>query len=302
MCYKQPFSFSYMRVFKTPKVIAMVRRKYFLEYLAEEAEVFGIRGDFNAILAKYSLLSDKFMQAVENNLGEGAYSNLEWQDNYVTGFFLAEFLLARAKVYHIAEEFGRQLYKAPITIDTQYMPEPGWTGLIEFPDSIHLSFGSDHHRSAFVRMGYTLDNTIALQIVCPDYSASGGIKATKSVSILPLFPGKTLQECLDLCPGEKVISIDTIAFIVKCLLYIKSAKPDLESIWKPCLTKNPKKVKRHSSNYAPFPIEKVGFGFHGKSTHVDTTSVSGHFRWQRVGPQLMQVKLIWIDEHERHYK
>lgn len=35
--------------------------------------------------------------------------------------------------------------------------------------------------------------------------------------------------------------------------------------------------------------------------NVDSTVVQTHMRWQRVGPQLSQVKLIWVKEHERHY-
>mgnify|MGYP000533243118 CR=1 FL=1 len=35
---------------------------------------------------------------------------------------------------------------------------------------------------------------------------------------------------------------------------------------------------------------------------VESTTVTGHFRWQPYGPGRTQVKLIWISQHERHFK
>lgn len=104
-------------------------------------------------------------------------------------------------------------------------------------------------------------------------------------------------------PTTKSIPTDIIEFCLKVLLYINTGDPDLQPEAKryPCAT-NPEKYIRHLENHCPFTILNLGYGFHERHRHVDSTMVTGHFRWQPYGPKLSKVKLIWIDEHARVYK
>jgi hypothetical protein len=255
--------------------------------------------------------------------GNRAVSMIEAQDVGIHSLFFNQMLLGESKVYEVAESFGTQLSRANLRIDTKFLPDVGWSCLLEFPKGLCFEHNGVWHKSAIIAMGSLRDEVAerSIQILCPDYATHDGWEFSEgsphSVAVMPLVEGKTLEDCLALLSkqsgtfsiltpdqdfGVSPISIECMAFCLKCVLYIHSAKPDLVIEFKPCLTKNHKKVRRHYSENAPFPVVKVGFGFHGKTWHVDQTTVTGHFRWQPCGIGLSRVKLIWIDEHSRFFK
>jgi hypothetical protein len=101
----------------------------------------------------------------------------------------------------------------------------------------------------------------------------------------------------------KSIPTEIVEFCLKVLLYIHTGDPDLQPEAKryPCAT-NKEKYLRHIENHCPFTVHTIGYSFHERHRHIDSTVVTGHFRWQPYGPKLSKVKLIWIDEHSRNYK
>ena len=152
------------------------------------------------------------------------------------------------------------------------------------------------------------DGEDMLMIVLPDDFRQDTFQIRSTYYFMPLLPDKTIHECiinLEQFLGVEVpkAAKDAISFVAKCMLYINSGEPDLvkEAVTKPN-SKNEKKIRNHWKKNYPFELIRVGYGFHGKTYSVDSTEVSGHFRWQPCGVGRQQLKLIWIDEHIRNYK
>lgn len=111
--------------------------------------------------------------------------------------------------------------------------------------------------------------------------------------------------------NARIINVDTSShyyfYLLKCLIYIQSGDPDLRKYRPPKIeSKNPKKIRsfyrKHHDN-SLIPMILVGYDFKKPVVYqVGETSVTGHFRWQPYGEGRTKVKLIWIDEHLRHYK
>jgi hypothetical protein len=93
------------------------------------------------------------------------------------------------------------------------------------------------------------------------------------------------------------------------IMYIHSGQPDVSSFIKSMRRKEKnkltKKLDLHPESVEAFDHEVHFVGMNWKKPihyHVDGTIVKGHFRWQPCGVRNSQVKLIWINEHERNFK
>jgi hypothetical protein len=304
-----------------------MRKQYTFEHLVNSQ--FSILGNiektpFESRVKTIASITASLTEKILREFEERALGLLECMDVSMQAAFFNRYLRNEAKVYVIAEEFGKQLNRANLAISCKHLPPVGWIGFLEFPEKLVFKNGKDYHRGTILGMGVDPQGIRTVQIVLPDFDSSGEITATKTVGVVPIEDGKTIEECINAVKaGRSIINespaykkllekdehlgfqnlpLEPVEFAIKAVTYIESSKPDIESEWKLCLTKNPKKIRRHFERFAPFPIEKVGFGFHGKTCHVISTNVSGHFRWQRFGPGLDSVKLVWIDEHERSFQ
>lgn len=105
-------------------------------------------------------------------------------------------------------------------------------------------------------------------------------------------------------------STELVEFICRCIAYIRSADPDLRHL-RPEIPKHAseRKLKAFKAeNPNLFPVTWVSWDWKRPRVYgVDETSVTGHFRWQPCGKRdpdtgiMTQTKLIWIDEHIRHF-
>lgn len=94
--------------------------------------------------------------------------------------------------------------------------------------------------------------------------------------------------------------------VVNAVLYIHSEDPEI-AVPRPRidLTRFQREEERRTKpaeNLCTIPLTLVTWDFHKTIYNVDSTVVRTHLRWQRCGPELSRVKLIKIEEHERHYK
>jgi hypothetical protein len=101
-------------------------------------------------------------------------------------------------------------------------------------------------------------------------------------------------------------TVRQIEFALKVITYLLSGEPDLR-FWDNKVPDNlPKRDKDRwktaNQDKPDFPAYLVGVNWmKDRIRHVDSSSVSAHFRWQPCGTARSLVKLIWIDEHERVY-
>jgi len=234
---------------------------------------------------------------------------------------IQDYLDGTASIYKIADEFGRQLKRTDLDVPCSLLRGMiGKSYILEFPDSVTFPTPGGKHKSCVVTLGVKSPaggflgvepttsherQTRALYILAQDCDMKGNYSYQDSHVSFPLPDELTLSQALNTVSDggpTAAISRDMVAFVAKCLLYIGSGEPDLKKEpAKTRETKNPKKLKALRRNFYPLDIVTVGYSFHGKTYNVDGTQVSGHFRWQRCGVEYSQVKLIWIDEHARHF-
>jgi hypothetical protein len=246
---------------------------------------------------------------------------LDGNPTAIVGCFMQKYLQKKSKVYKIGDNFGYQLNKTNINLPCSLIPyEANKQYWIEFPSSLTFESQDCYFKSACITMMRTdtsgeYKDYPSLLITARDFNKDGKICDYSSQVYFPLDPDKTLAEVIELTKNmrlpntfsfdktKEIIPTSMIEYIAKCLVYIESGDPDIQSEkGNPPLTKKPKKIKRHLEDFCPFDIVRVGYSFHGRTKHTDSWSVSGHFRWQPCGSKLTQVKLIWIDEHDRGWK
>lgn len=140
----------------------------------------------------------------------------------------------------------------------------------------------------------------ALNVPVPDPSARTFQDIAKS---LPADSSKYSTK------NEKLVAEGNLRVLgyINAAIYANSADPELAKL-APVGTLN--KRQRHASrlrheheNLCTVPVTVLNRSYAmGHIYHLDKTSVKGHLRWQPCGTGLTQVKLIWINEHERHFK
>jgi len=248
------------------------------------------------------------------------------QELSIFGLFLTEYLKGRSHVYHIAENFGAHLNKTPIDIPTSLLPNKvGKPYLLEFPDSVKFKDGKNSWRHVIVSFGVSQDGTLpmfiedpeeirrieessdkprTLQIVAPDFDLEGRNTEIASVMCMELLPGESISASIDHFIANYDLVLfprEMLHFIAKCLLYIESGDPDLKMVRPDIKTTNPKKLRAYAKKECLVDHMVVGYGFHGREYRVAEGPRVGHFRWQRFGPGMQQVKLIWINETTVRY-
>jgi len=94
--------------------------------------------------------------------------------------------------------------------------------------------------------------------------------------------------------------------LINAAVYIHTEDPDLVRLPAEQELSNKKRSdlrqKTGAENLCTVPITLINKDYHHeREFSVDATTVRGHLRWQPCGSGRTQVKLIWIDEHERKY-
>ena len=117
------------------------------------------------------------------------------------------------------------------------------------------------------------------------------------------------KNCYSDVEGKCAIQNDLIFEFVsqpfKMLAYIHSGQPDIREFRNEIAYRGNSKtqVVKKDRILSQENIHLVGYNWKKAPIyHVDSTRVSGHFRWQRYDKGLSKVKLTWINEHERNFR
>lgn len=302
------------------------------KYTAKDWEMF--RLFFRANERAFEHYVDKNMSAV---LPDGTKQALTDDQKYALSaklmhdFVYGSFKRLGGRVYKIAAEFGAELNRTKLDLPVKHSPRAPEAICIEFPDGVVFDVPSDEGpRQVSSVFLFSLDGE----------DAEPGLVVSYHLFIPMLMPGTTLiTHCQHYWEslGSLATTIDEsfakgedestarprakqdevafqamthriLVYALKCLLYINSGQPDLRAYRPPPppLTQNPKKLRRwekENADTAMIPMTFVGYDWKKPRVFgVESTVVTGHFRWQPYGPGRAQVKLIWIDQHERHYE
>jgi hypothetical protein len=226
---------------------------------------------------------------------------------------LSSLIRKEISIHTVAERFGLHLNRTTIDVSCEHLLKCGKEPFyVEFPKSLDLkSVEGKRYECAMITYGTVKERkqgTDLLMIVLPetpDYSNPDSVSA--DYYYMPINPDQTVSDAIGGLETilDKPVPPDTrkaIAFAAKCLLYKHSGEPDLvqDLVVEP-RTKNYTNLKKHWMKFCFFKVAKLGYSFHGRNYHTDSTEVCGHFRWQPCGVGKQYLKLIWISEHIRQY-
>jgi len=228
------------------------------------------------------------------------------------------------KNYRISKDFSEALADASLDVSCKYIPKKNISYNIQFHKEMVLSsiFGDpkDFYRNCYVAIekcdterdkikGYLK----RVMLVFPIYKDGTDYISTydyinlvfrdenQKVSEAILDSADQLEESHKLTQKGKGV----IKYITNIILYLNSGDPDLRELKKPNIPKNTKNIKKfHKKNKQKTLLDIIDVGFNymkGIIYRVSATVVRGHFRWQPFGPGREQIKLIWINEHPRHF-
>ena len=237
--------------------------------------------------------------------------------------FYSAFDCYGANIYKIANEFGKELDKVNLKISSSFIPDHDFV-CIEFPDELGFELFAGRwvysvyiHSELIKRHDGTQKREVWLYY--PLYDALGNVLSLDLIhNIITIDDGKDLDDIVkeemawkakmdsNLIYNQKVFT-SFLQYVLKCILYIESGDPDLRSYHAPSppKTKKAKKIRLWEREHFNDPqVNLILVGFNWKKPiiyNVDKTLVSGHFRWQPIGEDRKGYKLIWINQHERHY-
>jgi len=228
----------------------------------------------------------------------------------LVGGFLQHYIENRNTSYRLVDKFAQQLHKTEIKLPQSFIKITLSPILIEFPFA--FKFKSFQLKHAYLSIVSDLKGGFALTLASAQYDKEGAwdgasflsssITISENKEDIETSLEQTTSYLVDL-EGDDLLTFKSfVRLCLKSLIYLYSAEPNLSREAGATSDKSSahklKKFYRHNN---PFDVVSVGYGFHGINYSVDSTLVQGFFRWQRFGPGLALVKLIWIDEHERHY-
>lgn len=195
--------------------------------------------------------------------------------------------------YSISDNLGTALERCSIDIPSECLK--GDRELyIRFPDFI-----SDDWRGAFC----TVKGNIFSILLAGHFDVEATMFSRLSYSITAHPSLNTLlNDVKD--PRFDDECVKAAIFAAKCLLYIKTGSPDLRIFKAPELptTRKEKKIRFFLRNNPLFDSVIVGLDYLKPVNYSkDQTTIQGHFRWQRVGKLLSDIKLTWVTEHQRKF-
>jgi hypothetical protein len=241
-------------------------------------------------------------------------------------------------VYYVGRDFAKALLKYDKDIPFDRLPER-FFGYFQFPREAVYD-DTDEIDGAYVYVGPAEEapvtpkeygnKVIWISYVCRDQvsrpamitpikvGANYGIYNFVSVGrlLLGLHDQSGLSAALGQLPNydfgsysgvKKDLAKRNSVYRLLCnlVIYTQSQDPDLELVPSHLNLSNSKKsaLKTSVVNENTMPITLVSFGYHSPRTYqMDSTWVETFPRWQRCGPGLVQVKLVWVKGHERHFE
>lgn len=218
-------------------------------------------------------------------------------------FFKTMEIAGGPDVFVIARDFSEALREVAPNIPVRHLPVDGKFRCIELPRSIRIGGSGSSTRTVYV-FGEPSRNGRPSFIHFVFVGDDGAYYSHEFfIENNDLNISQTLVEQYKLVPVEV---LETMTYVVNCLIYIDSGDPDLRFMAKHTDLRastsggDPGDVIEYKQ---PFPVTLVGFN-HKKPPiyYVGEAYVRTHPRWQPCGPGREQVKLVWVKAHMRHFK
>lgn len=235
------------------------------------------------------------------------------------------FASQNAPVYHIGQEFLQALQKIDRKVPVDILPEKfsayfSFASKTLFDESDAIEGGYvciDRGRNLGMDAKFADTRIITFAYVC---SKEPGVPAAPVGSLTVPLDAKTLEELASGAPlqdfwgffQDEVPSAEKNAkrneifrTLLNCVIYLHSDEPIIEKTVP--LAESNKSIKEHKRdgtiiNACTIPVQFLWPHYKPVRNYtVGSTWVDSFPRWQRCGPGLTSVKLIFVTAHERTY-
>jgi len=243
-----------------------------------------------------------------------------------------KFKVESGKSYYINKDFLLALSEIDREIPLEYLPKR-FLGYFGFPDKA-IQDDTGYVTGAYVYVGDARETILkddlygkqVLWVVYLNEDESGQFSHTHITEFRLELDSKKISEITSDLPSSDffvrpgIVSVQptqaairkrdvVIRALLNAILYLNSEDTEIKravGLSNPNLSHSKTRELRKTQesegllNYCALPVTFLNYHYARKYS-VDSTTVSGHFRWQRCGAGYSKVKLIWIDEHVRNY-
>lgn len=317
---------------RSSEVLGVAFTKAILSILQEDAKIYQELNDFRV------LKSTDVVSRVVALLPPEVELHPDIIERTLSDFIMIESLwcrslyyLRQSKNYLIAKDFFDEFKKIQLK-GLRFRDLPIGSGYIHFPTPIEDAEGSkfDHcyflsglsneeirlnlhrHRAPTDKTHKADGNKIIIVTVINDTTGEIRNWSTKypkdeNMDLQTWFDGAD-EYLYDIRGGvtvKKAVFGGISAVTANVLAYLNSGQPDISQFKNHIRYRGNSKTKPINADrdLSLLPIELVGFNWLKSNYHSeDAWLVKSHFRWQRYGPGLCNVKLVTIKEHEKSWK
>jgi hypothetical protein len=214
------------------------------------------------------------------------------------------------RVYHVGKDFAKGISEIDKDIPVDLFPER-FLAYFSFAENTFVIDGM-MARGGFIFVGPWNETSLlekpknAERVIWLsfDFDTNDTPERLKYGSVLYPLSSSIHRELKD-NTSQSVSGIDRA--LINLALYVSSTDPSLLPTKAQHQLSNSERKKFYNkygvANLCTIPVILVSWNYSRPVTfNVESTTVSGHFRWQRHGPNNGLIKLIFIAEHERQYR
>lgn len=211
------------------------------------------------------------------------------------------FALSNRKTYVLGAEFGEQLSKTGLKLTWEDVSNQEEIFCLELPENLQFqdpALGACTSILFYPRALTRTKKVMSLTMV----NKHERTKAKSFYLVSEDTTVETLQQSLDAIFGVPKDLKQKVVLFLNFYLYIQTGNPDLRHVRPPGIKSIAKSFRNRDLLGASRPYTLVGFNFKKPTIYsIDSTQVSGHFRWQPKGPGRSRTELVWVESHERVY-
>lgn len=297
--------------------------------------ILGLRG-----LKKYQELHDLHKELISRIRYSDVHKAYECTGSLAVSFFqrdpisfsfhvlMKKFIESKEKkVFYIPKDFAQTLSKIDRGVPSSVL-KPGFIAYFQLADGALFDEKSPI-QGAYVSVDYGSEMgdlkseqkklEICVTYVCEDMSVAKFMFPVDDEKKLENMMGDYPQIDFVLSGNDDVLKeqkADFRDFPLRCAafrcfinaaIYVHSADPEIANLLPvSSLNKTQRQAGRNKysmENLCMLPMQVLNRSYAlGRNYSVDSTIVESHPRWQRCGENFSEVKLIFVKEHERHYK
>lgn len=258
-----------------------------------------------------------------HKVGPGIQTSNPWlmQDEVLCSFFglCWKWKHGPGQVYHVGRGFAEAMAGVEKDIPYDLLPER-FFAYFSFPEGTFVGIEDMPVRGGFIFIGppsETSARTVSYKkVVWINYETDVPPEQLKpdemqwrTVNLLMPLDYGTKHALTDVpqIPGSQLTTEVVHRAFINLAVYIHSLNAEILPARPVQQQTNSQRkafyAKHGVANLCTVPVTFVSWNYKTPVNYrVDSTTVQAHFRWQRCGPGFTQVKLILIDEHERHYR